>query len=252
MGMRFGSATLVPRRTEMTERGASTAAMPRRVLETTDHPVTIPVRRRQDRGPSSGQADGVLRASGHRRGPALHRYRTCGSSGTSVVQGRQRRSRGLNGQQGPKPVYESKLVLPDAGGLEIDGPLTGCELGDVQVLLGRPLLARSRLVYDGRTGKVVLEIDDEFDMDAWVAGSTRNNAGGERIDVRAGPWAVRAGRCARVRPAPAVAPGAESGGIETARARRYGRAPCGALSCWRSARPEIRSRQPEFQISSSR
>ena len=34
--------------------------------------------------------------------------------------------RGLNGKQGPKPVYESKLVLRDAGDLEIDGPLTGC------------------------------------------------------------------------------------------------------------------------------
>ena len=63
----------------------------------------------------------------------------------------------------PMPVFDSGLILRDAGDLPIKGPLTGMPGNSPPVVLGRPLLAQSRTLYDGPNGLVVLDIDDEFD-----------------------------------------------------------------------------------------
>ena len=61
------------------------------------------------------------------------------------------------------PVFDSGLILRDAGDLPIKGPLAGMLGNSPPVVLGRPLLAQSRTLYDGPNGLVVLDIDGEFD-----------------------------------------------------------------------------------------
>lgn len=63
----------------------------------------------------------------------------------------------------PMPVFDSGLILRDAGYLAINGPLTGMPGNPHPIVLGRPLLAQSRTLYDGPNGIVVMEIYDEFD-----------------------------------------------------------------------------------------
>lgn len=77
---------------------------------------------------------------------------------------------GLSGQLDPMPVYRSNLILTDAGDLEIQGPLTGWRSSHgFKVILGRPLLAGARMIYDGRKGEVVLQIDDEFTVESLLS-----------------------------------------------------------------------------------
>lgn len=80
------------------------------------------------------------------------------------VIGCDHRVEGIGGRVGePMPVFDSGLILRDADSLEIKGPLTGMPRGLYPVVLGRPLLAQSRTLYDGPKGLVVMEIDDQFD-----------------------------------------------------------------------------------------
>lgn len=73
---------------------------------------------------------------------------------------------GLFGQAGPMPIYDSGLILVDAGDLLITGKLIGCCLEGIDVVLGRPLFLRSTMCYRGRAGEVDLYIEESFDPES--------------------------------------------------------------------------------------